>query len=181
MGAGQAASAAKMQATQQSQTMLYQEQVARNNAQIAQWQAEDALRQGLDEEVALRLQAGHLRSAQRVGYAASGVALDSDSAIRTLVSTDYMTEYDAATIRSNAARAAWGYRVQRNSYLDQAMAARYGADAYSTQANAISPSKAVFSSLLGSAGRVGSSVYGLYKQGAFDRSTPAPIVDHSVR
>lgn len=171
MGAGQAASAAKMQATQQSQTLLYQEQVARNNAQIAEWQAQDALRQGMDEEVALRLQSGHLRSAQRVGYAASGVALDSDSVINTMVSTDYMTEADAATIRNNALRAAWGYRVQGNSYIDQAIAARYGADAYQTQADAISPGKAAFSSLLTSAAAMAPGAYGMYRAGAFGSGT----------
>lgn len=167
MGAGQSASAAKLQATQQSQTLLYQEQVSKNNAQIAEWQAQDALRQGQQQEVQLRLQAAGLRSEQRVGYAASGVALDSDTVINTMVSTDYMTEVDAATIRNNAANAAWGYQVQRNSYLDHAIAARYGADAYQSQADSISPGKAVFSSLLGSAAAMAPGVYGMYQSGAF--------------
>ena len=163
----QAASAAKLQATQQSQTLLYQEQVARNNAQITEWQAQDALRQGQQQETQLRLQAGGLRSEQRVAYAASGVALDSDTVINTMVSTDYMTEVDAATIRNNAQRAAWGYRVQGNNYIDQATAARYGADAYQSQADSISPGKAVFSSLLTSAAQMAPGVYGMYKSGAF--------------
>lgn len=171
MGAGESASAAKMQATQQSQTLLYQEQVAKNNAQIAEWQAQDALRRGQEQEAQLRLQSAGLRSEQRVGYAASGVALDSDTVINTMVSTDYMTEYDAATIRNNAADAAWGYQVQRNSYLDQARAALYGSKAYQTQADSISPSKAAFSSLLGSAASMAPGVYGMYKSGAFSSST----------
>lgn len=171
MGAGQSASAAKLQATQQSQTLLYQEQVAKNNAQISEWQAQDALRQGQEEEARLRLQAAGLRSEQRVAYAASGVALDSDTVINTMVSTDYMTEVDAATIRSNAARAAWGYRVQGNNYLDQAQVALYGSKAYQAQADAISPGKAVFSSLLGSAAAMAPGVYGMYQSGAFNGST----------
>lgn len=167
MGAGQSASAAKLQATQQSQTLLYQEQVAKNNAQIAEWQAQDALRQGQAEEARLRMQSAGLRSEQRVGYAASGVALDSDSVINTMVSTDYMTEYDAATLRTNAARAAWGYRVQGNNYLDQAQVALYGSKAYQAQADAINPSKAVFSSLLSSAASTAQGAYGMYQSGAF--------------
>lgn len=168
-GAGQQASAAKAQLKAQANAAEFQAKVNKNNAQIAQWQAEDALRQGQEAEFIRRMQGADLIGKQKVAYAASGVALDSESAINTLASTKYITEYDATTIKNNAARAAWGYEIQRNSYLDSAAAAHYTAQGYSSQASAISPSQSVFGSLLSSATQMAPSIYGMYQSGMFEK------------
>lgn len=165
-GAKQSASVAKNTAHQEQAAQQYQAQVSDNNAQIAEWQAQDAIRQGHLEEQNLRLDSRMLRSQQRVGFAANGVAMDSDTVIDTLTSTDYMTERDAAVIKDNANRNAWGYRTQKTNYQDQAQAQRYGANLSGHNAASISPSRAMTTSLLGSAGQVAPALYGMYKPSA---------------
>lgn len=150
MVSGAMGAANQSKATQQGYD--YQAAVNRNNAQVAEWQAKDALARGAKSEQAQRLKAAQLKSTQRAGFAARGVALDEGSPLNILQDTDYMNETDALTIRDNAAKEAWGHRVQ---------GAKYSSDAamLSARAGAESPSGAAFSSLLTSGGAVASSWY----------------------
>jgi len=124
----------------------YQASVSANNAQIAEWQAENAEQQGVDAEAKSRLQTAQLKGTQRATLAANGVALGEGSALDILTGTDYLGEQDALTIRDNAARQAWGYRTQGQSYADNS-------NLLSSQASDISPSNAAGTSLLTSAAR----------------------------
>ncbi|CAB3624707.1 virion core protein, T7 gp14 family [Achromobacter pestifer] len=139
-------------ASAQQAGINYQADVAANNAQIAEWQAQDAIRQGQEQEQQSRLQYATTKSTQRAALAANGVALDEGSAVDILTSTDYTNELDASTIQANAARSAWGYRTQGTNYSDNAAALRAGA-------GAISPGSAAGLSLLGNAGQVSQSWY----------------------
>lgn len=151
-GAGASAVGASNSAKAQQAGLNYQADVAANNAQIAEWQAQDAIRQGQVQEQQSRLQYAATKGTQRAALAANGVALDEGSAVDILASTDYMNEMDAATIQANAARSAWGYRTQGANYSDNATALRAGA-------GAVSPGSAAGLSLLGSAGQVAGSWY----------------------
>ncbi|MCM2575061.1 virion core protein, T7 gp14 family [Achromobacter xylosoxidans] len=130
----------------------YQADVAANNAQIAEWQAQDAIRQGQEQEQQNRLRYAATKGTQRAALAANGVALDEGSAVDILSSTDYANEMDAQTIQANAARSAWGYRTQGANYSDNAASLRAGA-------GAVSSGSAAGMSLLGSAGQVAGSWY----------------------
>lgn len=143
---------ASRQAEGTQQAYNYQAQVNANNAKIAEWQAQDALARGSKAEQAQRLKTAQLRSSQRAGFAARGVALDEGSALNILQDTEYMGELDALTIRDNTAKEAWALRNQ---------AAGYSSDASMLQsrANTISPSSAAFDTLLTGAGQVASSWY----------------------
>lgn len=154
MMAGAAASAvgSANSASAQQAGLNYQADVAANNAQIAEWQAQDAIRQGQDQEQSSRMQYAATKSSQRAALAANGVALDEGSAVDVLTSTDYLNEMDASTIQANAARSAWGYRTQGTSYSDNAASLRAGA-------GAISPGSAAGLSLLGSATQAAGSWY----------------------
>lgn len=134
------------------QSYEYQAAVQRNNAQIAEWQAADATSRGQKAEQAQRLKVAQLKSSQRAGFAARGIALDEGSPLNILNDTDYMGELDALSIRDNAAREAWGHRMQ---------GANAGSDAsmLSARAGAESPNSAAVSSLLTSGGAVASSWY----------------------
>jgi hypothetical protein len=138
------------EATQQAYN--YQAAVNKNNAQVAEWQAQDALQRGTKAEQAQRLKVAQLKSSQRAGFAARGVALDEGSPLAILQDTDMMGEMDALTIRDNAEKEAWGARMQGANYSsDSAMlSARSGAE---------SPTGAAFGSLLTGAGAVASSWY----------------------
>lgn len=167
MGARNQAVVARDQAQQEEAVLNYRGQVAENNAQIAEWQRQDAIRQGQRQEQDLRLDSSQLRSRQRVGLAAGGVSMDSDTVIDVLTSTDYLTERDALTIQNNALRSAWGYELQSTSFKDDAAAQRYGASRAGANAASISPSSAMTSSLLGSAGAVAPTLHRMYRDGSF--------------
>lgn len=93
----------------------YQAQVDRNQAQIAEWQAQDAIKRGDIEEKQQRLKTAHLMGRQRSVLAANGVDVSSGSSLDLLGDTAALGELDALTIRSNAAREAYHYRVQASN------------------------------------------------------------------
>lgn len=113
--------------------------VARNNAQLAEMQAKDALTRGADAELRLRKGAARLRGSQTARFAAGNVQLQG-SALDILEETDRMADADAAVIRRNAGNEAWARRTE--------------AAGYRARADGINPGAAGFTSLLSSAGRV---------------------------
>lgn len=102
----------------------YEEQLARNNAIIQERMANDALKRGEDEERKHREQVAQFASAQKAKMGASGVIISDGSALRTLEDTAYMGELDALTIRNNAEREAYGYRVNAQNFRDDARMTR---------------------------------------------------------
>lgn len=123
------------------QAYEYQARVAENNAKIAQWQAEDAIRRGQEEEAAHRMKVAQLAGKQNAELAARGLDVGFGSALDILTGTYLMGEVDAGRIRENAARESWGR---------QAQAMNYQADAglLQNRANRESPGVAAFSTLL---------------------------------
>ena len=94
----------------------YNAAVARNNQIIAERQAEDAIKRGdiaADEQ---RRKTARIGAAQRVGFGSSGLAIDSGSSLDILGDTAAFGELDALTIKNNAQREAYGYRVQGMNY-----------------------------------------------------------------
>lgn len=94
-------------ANSQAAAAAYQAQVAQNNAQIAAMNANDAIKTGNTQ-----LQAQQERAAQQMGMVraaigASGVEMDSGSALREQQGLAEVNQLNEATITSNAARSAW--------------------------------------------------------------------------
>jgi hypothetical protein len=87
-----------------------QYQASTNNVGVLSQAGADAVRRGEQQESASRMKYGAVRGQQAANYGASGVAVGSGSPVDTLANTDAMSAYDAAIIRNNAAREAWGYR-----------------------------------------------------------------------
>jgi hypothetical protein len=90
----------------------YNAAVARNNQIVAERQAQDALARGEVAETEQRRKVRMLASSQRAALGASGVQLDAGTPLDLLGDTAAMGELDALTIRNNAEREAYGYRVQ---------------------------------------------------------------------
>lgn len=97
--------------------------VARNNAQLAEWQAQDALQRGGVEELNLRRKARKLEGRQRAVMAAGNVDISQGSALDILDETARSTEVDAAVIRGNAQREAYGRRMEASGYRARARGA----------------------------------------------------------
>ena len=100
------------QAGAQAGVANYQAQVARNNQMVAEWNAQRALQQGQVDEQNQRSKAAALLGSQRAALASQGSDVDSGSPLDIQADTTRAGEYDAQTIRNNAAVKAYGYRVQ---------------------------------------------------------------------
>lgn len=87
------------------------------NAGVAEQQAQDALDRGREAQDQLRSGVRKLVGSQRAGFAAQGVSLaDAGSASEVEADTYAMQQQDLERIRVNAAREAWGFRVQAENY-----------------------------------------------------------------
>lgn len=122
-------------------------QVGRNNAVMGEYAAQDAQRRGEEEAAAIQRKGASLKSAQRVSLAAKGLDLGYGTAADLQDQTDFFTQSDAATARTNAARDAWTARAQGAQAMAQGRAAASNANL------------AAAGSLLGSAGSVSDKWY----------------------
>lgn len=147
---------------------------ADTNAKIAELGAKSALLQGQQRTAALTLQAGQLKSKQRVALAANGVDLGEGSAAEQLASTEVMKEIDKSVIEANTIQTAWGYRMQATNFSNQAIGSRAGATATGRLAGSISPFSTGLSAMLNSATTVAPQWY------KFSRTT-APTTVHQTK
>jgi hypothetical protein len=136
----------------------YQAAVARNNAQVAEWQAEDALRRGEMAKQRAQLNTANLKGRQRAMLAERGIDLGEGSALNLLTDTDQFGAMDAGTVTDNANREAYGFRVGAQNSSANAELLQYKADS-------TSPGAAAAGSLLTGAGQVASSWYTFSSKG----------------
>ena len=138
----------------------FQAGVARNNATMAGYAAEDAIARGGEAANRSNQQYRQLRGKQVVAMAANGIDIGSSgSALNILDDTDMLASIDATTIRNNAARQAWGYRVEGQNYGSSARM-------YDASADAENPLLSAGASLLGGAAQVSRWVTGGKKPAA---------------
>ena len=124
--------------------------VAEANAQNAELQAQDALRRGEKDAQEIQRRAASFKSSQRVSLAAKGLDLGYGTAADLQDQTDFFSQQDVATARTNARKEAWNLRAQRNNYQMEAAASR--------------PWLSSGSTLLAGAGQVASRWYGYRDQ-----------------
>lgn len=108
-----------LKARAQSQAAEANAKILELNAGYADAAAADAVARGGIAEGKVRLAAGENRGQQIAARAASGVGLQG-SPMDVLAASAGMSELDALTVRSNAAREAWGYRTKAEQFRYQA-------------------------------------------------------------
>lgn len=97
----------------------YDFSTAQTNAEIANYQAEDALKRG-DKAAANHASAvKSLVGKQRASLAAQGIDVGSGSARDIQTDTHYLGALDALTIKNNAAKEAFGYKMNAQNYASQ--------------------------------------------------------------
>jgi hypothetical protein len=138
------------QGQSQKAAMAYQAQVAKNNQDIADQYAQMELAKGRQLEETKRLATAQQEGAIRAAAGASGLDPNAGSPVRLQEDTARVGEEDALTIRANAARAAYGYKVQGMNYAAQAQLDEMG-----SQDAARAGSLGAFSSILSGASSVG--------------------------
>lgn len=147
----------------------YKSSVAANNAVLEEYQAQDALARGQTATQEVLHKGAQTKGSQRAAMASGGVALDYGSAVAVLAGTDYVTALRARTVGDDANKQAWAAR-ERAKGLD--------ADArmLDARANAESPGRDAFRTLLTGGATVASSWYNYKKKGMFDS---APAADYT--
>lgn len=101
--------------------------MGRNNQIMAEYAAQDALRRGDAEAAAVQRRASQVQGAQRAALAAKGLDINAGTAGELQDQTDFFSQVDQSTARTNAARDAWSARVQgANARAQGDAAARQG-------------------------------------------------------
>ena len=101
-------------------SLKYQASMNRINARLANMSAESALRAGEKQQQQIMTQTARLKGAQKTGYAANGIDLNSRSVQNVLNETDFMGEVDKNQAAANALTNAWGYRLQATNFENNA-------------------------------------------------------------
>jgi hypothetical protein len=95
----------------------FQAQIARNNAQIARFNAAGATQAGEQAAFSSMLRTRDIVGRTKAAQAASGIDVNSGSAVSVQASERMFGMLDALTIRSNAARAAYGYQAEAGNEI----------------------------------------------------------------
>lgn len=90
------------------------------NEDVAELQAQDALERGHEQESRFRAQIRGAIGAQRAAFAGGNIDVSFGSAADVQADAAFLGEMDALQIRTNAAREAWGFRVQAEDYRRRA-------------------------------------------------------------
>lgn len=101
-----------------------QADLADYNAAVASVQADDAIARGAEEESRFRTGVRGMIGSQRAEFAAGNIDVGYGSSADVQADTAFLGELDALTIRTNAAREAWGYKVQAEDLRKRAQIAR---------------------------------------------------------
>ena len=89
----------------------YQRNLSNINKNFSELYAEDALRRGREEEAGIRKKVRQTVGAQRAALAAQGIDVGAGSAIDIISDTREQGALDIVTVKNNAFREAWGYKV----------------------------------------------------------------------
>lgn len=103
----------------------YLDKVAKVNAGISEQAAQDAVARGSIEADEQRKTTQQIIGAQRTGFAAGGIDVNSGTAGLIQDDVAALGELDALTIINNASREAYGYKVQAMDQRQQGRLARY--------------------------------------------------------
>ncbi|OOE15116.1 hypothetical protein BSR09_00490 [Stutzerimonas degradans] len=103
----------------------YLDDVAKVNAGISSRAANDAIKRGEVEADEQRKTTQQVIGAQRTGFAAGNIDVNTGSAGQVQNDTAALGELDALTIMNNAAREAYGLRVQAMDQRQQGKLAKW--------------------------------------------------------
>lgn len=147
----------------QAQSGMYQYQagVARNNALVASYNAQNALDRGEVMVQTKQQQTAQTEASYRAKAGGAGLDLSTGSPLNVQGDIAGLGELDALTIRNNAAREAWGYKVAGASFAGEA-----GAAETASQNAETGGALGAFSSILGGASQVASKWNRLQTSGA---------------
>lgn len=116
VGTGVGVMGSMQQASAQKSAANYQSAIAANNAKIASDNATRAGQAGEAQAAQVQQETRAKVGAIKAAQAANGVNVNTGSAVDVQSSAAELGELNAITLRSNAARQAYGYQTQEASY-----------------------------------------------------------------
>ena len=140
------------QANSQADMANYNAAVARNNATMAEYQAQDAISRGKQAQEEHSRKVANLVGTQRNSMAARGLDISEGTPLDIMSDTELLGSIDEKTIGLNSEKEAWSARVQSGNYTNQS-------GMYRTQAESTSPLLAGAGSLLSGAASVADKWY----------------------
>jgi hypothetical protein len=163
IGTVKAGNAAQRAGEAQQRAANSEGDLADYNAAVAELQAKDALDRGVEDEQRFRTKVRGAIGAQRAGFAASNIDVGYGSAVDVQADAAFLGELDALTIRSNAAREAWGFKVQAEDNRRRGKIARQEGEAFAAagRANKTASRFNVVSSLIGTGSSLLEAKYGM--------------------
>jgi len=154
---------AKQQAAQQEAVNRYQQQIAERNRDLAAEQARAARKEGYDAATRKRQQVSAIIGAQRARQGASGIGVDTGSALDLNLDTAEKGEIDALALQQQGLDKARNLEIQ--AWNSNAKAQSYGWAADNTiYPDSGDNSLATAGTILGGIGQAG-SMFGSYKWG----------------
>lgn len=163
-GAGMTAAGTLSSGFAASNAASYQAQVARNNAQIAQQNADYAIAAGQAKASTESLKGAAIGGKIKAAQAASGVDVNTGSAVDVQMSQREQEKLDTETTLHNSQLTAYGYRTQATNFEAESKLDEMKADSAKTGAIL-----GATGSLLGSASSLG------FKWGAPGTSSPSVL------
>lgn len=106
----------------------YQKHMSEVNAKLAEDQGADAIKLGDLEAGQVARKGAAVRGSQRVAYAAQGIDVNSGVAAEVQADTEALSQIDQLTIKNNAWRTAWGYKVEALNSRSKGEFAKIAAD-----------------------------------------------------
>jgi len=153
---------ASQKASAESAADAYKAGVARNNAIIAERNADEATMAGLAQGETNDLKTKNLIGTQKVTQAANGLDIGSGTNVSLRESADALGHLDTLTILHNAAKAAVGYKAQAGNFTAEAQL-----DTAASENAKTAGDLAVAGSLLGTAGSFADKWTGYKQKGVF--------------
>lgn len=105
-----------------------QQKMFEENARFADYQSGDALTRGKVNEKRQRQATEGVIGAQRTSLATQNVDVNAGSSLDVQADAAYLGELDALTIRSNAAKEAYGFQVQARDFRTRGKYAKQGGE-----------------------------------------------------
>lgn len=162
VGGAVQASGANAAADANAKAAQYQQAVARNNQIIAQQYADRTNMAALTKSEMMNYRTRGVLGTAKATQAASGVDVNSGSALDVRQSIAELGDLDAQTIRYNAEQEAYGYKVRAAGFGAEGQLAGMKADAAREAGD-----YAVMSSILGTANSVSDKWLGFQRKGTY--------------
>jgi hypothetical protein len=115
---------AAVQALQQRKQGQEDAALAEQNARMIDLQAADVMWRGAQDAGRIRAEGAKIEGSQKVAVAANGVDSTSGSAANMFIASQQNAAADAEQAKNNAAREAWGYKVEAYNQRARGKAAK---------------------------------------------------------